>query len=98
MWKTSMGKAVHRHLFFLSIIGFLAVASPPLARSEQLREAEFRELILKYLKAEACDRRFGGFRKTKNRFLARAKEVARNLPDPVVEEIWSATRSENFIF
>jgi hypothetical protein len=72
------------------------VASSPFARSEQLEEAEFRVLILKYLKAEACDRRFGGFGQRKNSFLARAKEVARNLPDPVVEEIWSSTRLENF--
>jgi len=64
--------------------------------SEQSKEVEFRELIAKYLKAEGCDRRFGGFGKRKNSFLVRAKEVARNLPDPVVEEIWKSTRLENF--
>jgi hypothetical protein len=90
------GCAPHRHLFFLSVSVFLAVASSPLARSEQSKEVEFRELIRKYLKAEGCDRRFGGFGQRKNSFLVRAKEVARNLPDPVVEEIWRSTRLENF--
>ena len=94
--RHSLPYAPRRHLFFLSVSVFLAVASSPLARSEQLKEAEFRELILKYLKAEACGRRFGGFGQRKNSFLARAKGVARNLPDPVVEEIWRSTRLENF--
>jgi hypothetical protein len=74
----------------------LAAASFSFAYGEQSREAEFRTLILKYLKAEACDRRFGGFSRTKNSFLVRAKEVARDLPDPVAEEIWSSTRLGNF--
>jgi hypothetical protein len=64
--------------------------------SEQSKEVEFRELIAKYLKAEGCDRRFGGFGKGKNSFLVRAKEAAGNLPDQVVEEIWRSTRLETF--
>ena len=63
---------------------------------QQRHEIAFRQHIQKYLQAETCARLYGGHEVTKDRLLAAAKEIARNLPEDRVETIWRGMREENF--
>jgi hypothetical protein len=82
--------------FHPAIACALALASMQCASAQAPArlEAEFRGLIEKYLEADACDKRFGGYATIKNRILGNAKMFARTFPDAWVEDIWTKMRIE----
>jgi hypothetical protein len=84
--------------FHPAIACALALASMQAAKAQAPSriETEFRGVIEKYLEADACDKRFGGYAAIKNRILGNAKMIARTFPDATVEDIWTKMRMERF--